>query len=349
MCAGRSNRRGEGGAPFIEQIRKILITDGKLLTGESTTQADLLSLNKLIFSTTDTVTLEQLWTNFCCKRSWPVLESYSAFEQIVRAGVQKGSWYVFRMGSEEKIKPEELYHQDNIVPLSVTLPAKGYSLITPQGAKQRGWTETDRVDPAKIRAGISRIIAQKGLSTVESIANEVVEQYGEVGTQEIQETVSSLVKEDRLYACQGSPEQEEKPDLISGAAAVLYTAQPDDVIITPAEAARRGWITAERPSLDLMGKEGAKKLLPLLGRLGSLYNKVAQSVIDYLELVDLCLPGGGLLTLRLEEVPPESMKTLDELFEVLDGLIDKEESAEAFLKITDPDEKCLLIRELQKE
>ncbi|HHU98038.1 MAG: DUF499 domain-containing protein [Dethiobacteria bacterium] len=340
---------GEGGAPFIEQIRKILITDGKLLTGESTTQADLLSLNKLIFSTTDTVTLEQLWTNFCCKRSWPVLESYSAFEQIVRAGVQKGSWYVFRMGSEEKIKPEELYHQDNIVPLSVTLPAKGYSLITPQGAKQRGWTETDRVDPAKIRAGISRIIAQKGLSTVESIANEVVEQYGEVGTQEIQETVSSLVKEDRLYACQGSPEQEEKPDLISGAAAVLYTAQPDDVIITPAEAARRGWITAERPSLDLMGKEGAKKLLPLLGRLGSLYNKGAQSVIDYLELVDLCLPGGGLLTLRLEEVPPESMKTLDELFEVLDGLIDKEESAEAFLKITDPDEKCLLIRELQKE
>ena len=100
------------------------------------------------------------------------------------------------------------------------------------------------------------------------------------------------------------------------------------MIITPAEAARRGWITAERPSLDLMGKEGAKKLLPLLGRLGSLYNKGAQSVIDYLELVDLCLPGGGLLTLRLEEVPPESMKTLDELFEVLDGLIDKEESVQ---------------------
>jgi hypothetical protein len=340
---------GEGGVPFIEQIRQVLIKDGKLLTGESTTQADLLSLNKLIFGTTDTAILEQLWINFCCKRNWPVLESYSAFEQMIRAGVQKGGWYVFRMGSEENIKPEELYHRENIVPMGVALSAKGYGLVTPQGAKQRGWMETVTVDPSIIRADISRIIAQKGLATVKDISDEVMEQYGDVEAQVLQDAVVSLVKEGQLHVCQGYLEQEEKPDLISGTAAVLYTAQPDDVIITPAQASQRGWIKIKHNTLNLGGEEGAEKLLPLLRRLGSIYNKGAQSVIDYLELVDLRLPGGGLLTLRLHGMSPQSMQALDELFEVLDGIIDKKESAEAFLQITDPDEKCPLIRELQKE
>jgi hypothetical protein len=340
---------GEGGVPFIEQICQILITDRKLLTGENTTQEDLLSLSKLFFSAADTATLEQLWSNFCCKRGWPVLESSTAFGQMIRSGVQKGSWCVFRMGSKEMIVPEELYHRENIVPLNVALADKGYSLITPQGAKQRGWMATVRIDPVKIRTGIDQIIAQKGLATLENITGEFTEQYGEVEEEDLQEAVISLVKDGRLHLYRGSPEQQEKPDLISGTSAVLYTAQPDDVIITPAQAAQRGWLKAKAGSLNFARKEGAAKLLPLLRRLGSIYNKGAQSVIDHLELVAFRLPGGGFLTLNLEALPPESMKALGELFEVLDGIIEEDADSEAFLQITDPDEKCPLIQELLKE
>ncbi len=339
---------GEGGAPFIEQIRQVLIKDGQLLTSEHTTQADLLNLSKLFFSTGDTATLEQLWSNFCCRRSWPVIESISVFEQIIRTGVQKGTWCVFRMGSEENIKPDELYDRDNIIPMKVNLLSPGYGLITPAGAKQRSWTETEKTDPAKIRDGISRAVAQSGNASVSDINNEVTEIYGEVSSQEFQDAVLTLAKESKLYLYQGDPVQDEKPDLIFGNRAILYTPQSTDALITPAQAAQRGWVTAEQSSFKLDGKKGAAKLLPLLRRLGSLYNKGAKSTIKEMDLVDLPLSGGGLLRLQLTDVPPQSMKTLGELFEVLDGIIDKDENTEAYLKIIDPDNNCPLIQELQK-
>jgi len=340
---------GEGGAPFIEQIRQVLIKDGQLITGEHTTQEALINLSKLFFSTSDAATLEHLWANFCCRRSWPVVESSSVFEQIIRTGVQKGSWCVFRMGSEENIKPEEFYDRENVIPMGVNLASSGYGIITPAGAKQRGWTETEKADPTKIRDGVSRAIAQSGIAPINDINNAVIEICGEVSPQEFQDAVLTLAKESKLYLYQGDPVQDEKPDLIFGNGAVLYTPQPTDVLITPAQAAQRGWVTAKHSTFDLSGKKGAAKLLPLLRRLGSLYNKGAKSKINEMYLTDLTLPGGGRLSLRLENVPAQTMKILGELFEVLDGITDKDESTEAYLTIKDPDQNCSLIQELQKD
>lgn len=340
---------GEGGVPFIELIREVLIKDGKLLTSQNITQADLVNLSKLFFEHADTVTLEKLRTNFCCLRSWPVLESPGVLEQIVRAGVQKGAWCVFRMGAEESTRPAELYYHGNEVPMGVNLAAGGYALITPQGARQRGWTESQRTDPAKVRDSIIYAVAQSGLATVEKISEEITEKYGEVPDQELQEAIAALVRNERLFAFYGTPDQNEKPHLICGASAAFYSPGRGDVLVTPAKAAELGWITAHRRRFSLEGKAGAEKLLPLLRHIGSIYNKGAKSTIESMDLVDLELPKGGMIRVQLTKVPPESMKALGELFEVLDGIVKKGEHTEAFLEIVDPDDNCPFLKELKTE
>jgi hypothetical protein len=339
---------GEGGLPFIEQIRQVLISDGELLTSQNTTQADLLNLSKLFFEHGDTVTLEKLRENFACVRSWPVLENSGVFEQIIRAGVQKGVWCVFRMGAEDSVKPAEFYHRNNEIPMGINLAGAGYSLVTMQGANQRGWTEPRKVDSAKVREGVVYAVSQSGVATVKEVSRNLEDKYGEVPTQDFQEAVVALVKNGRLMAFRGTPDQKEKPDLIQGAGAALYTPQPGDVLITPAKAAELGWVTANRRTFMLSGKEGAEKLLPLLRRLGAIYNRGARTTIDSMDLVDLELPEGGTIRIQLSGVTPGSMKALGELFEVLDGIVTKGEHTEGFLEIVDPDDDCPFIQELKK-
>ena len=339
---------GEGGMPFIEQIREALIQDGELLTSSNTTQADLINLSKLFFEQIDTVSLEDLRKKFSSVRSWPVLESAGVFEQIVRAGVQKGVWCVFRMGAEDNVKPVELYHQGLEIPMGVNLDTAGYGLITPQGAKQRGWTDAPKVEPAKVRENVIYTVAQSGTVTVNDVSQEYTEKHGEIPPQDFEEAVVTLVKSNRLYAFRGTPGQTDKPDLISGAGAALYTPQPGDVLITPARAAELGWLIRPQNIFTLTGQEGTEKILPLLRRLGSIYNRGAKSSIESLDVSDLKLPDGGTLRIQLTGVTPGSMKALWELFEVLDAVAEKGEYTEVFLEISDPDDDCPLIKELKK-
>lgn len=340
---------GEGGMPFIELIYDILKKDGEILTGHNTTQSDLLNLSKLFFDHSDSISLEKLRNNFCCARSWPVLENPVVFDQIVRAGVQKGVWCVYRMGAEESIKPGEFYHQENEIPMGINLGDDGYGLITPQGAKQRGWAEGNKVEPAKVREGVLYTVARNSTATVQQVSESLTEKYGEVPAADLDEAVVTLVRENRLYAVRGDRGQKQKPDLIHGTIAALYNPQPGDILITPAQAAERGWIAGSRQSYSLAGREGAEKVLPLLRRLGSIYNKGAKSTIETLDLADLELPQGGTLRLQLNNVTPASMKLLSELFEVLDGVIKNGERTEVYLDIVNPDDNCLLIRELKNK
>ena len=340
---------GEGGAPFIELIKELLHKDGKLLTAAHTTQADLVNLSKLFFTPVDTANLEKLRQQFYCVRSWPVPEEPGVFEQVIRAGVQKGAWCLYRMGSEENVKPDEFYDREHDLPMGINLTEKGYGIVTPQGAKQRGWVEGDKVDPIKVRDSVTYTLAGSGLATVQQVFENVIEKFGAISEPELQEAVAVLVKNGRLFAFHGSSEQSDKPDLIHGTAAVLYSPQFDDVLITPAMAAERGWISSEQRSFSLSGRKGAEKILPLLRRLGSIYNRGAKSAIESLDLVDMKLKGGGQLRLQLMGVPPEGMKALGEFFEILDGIVVKDDSNEAFLQVLEPDKDCILIKELQDE
>lgn len=339
---------GEGGLPFIEQIKELLLKEGKLLTSRNTTMADIVNLSKLFFGYGDTISLEKLRDNFSIIRSWPVLESATVLEQVVRAGVEKGVWCLYLMGAAEATKPSEFYHRDEPVPMGVNIETKGYSLVTLAGANQRGWTKTDKVDTAKVRECVTYATAEKGVATLSQVQEKCTEQYGTLGQQDMDEAVVSLVKSGRLIAYRGQPNQQEKPMLIQGAAAAIYIPQLDDCLITPAKASELGWLTTGSRTFTLSGPAGTQKVLPLLKRIGSLYSRGAQCTIDSLDIVDLELPNGGTLRIQLANASPKSMKELGELFEVLDGVTNSSTSTEVYLDISEPVEECLLMQELKK-
>jgi hypothetical protein len=138
-----STAGGEGGRSVIEGIREVLLNDGELVTAElaaSTTASA--SAAKLFFGAQDYQTLESLRDGFACRRDWPVLEDPSVFDILIRSGVRHGAWCLFRIGEAESEKPAEFYAREtDEIPFSVVLTEKGWSLVTPQGAKKRNWTE----------------------------------------------------------------------------------------------------------------------------------------------------------------------------------------------------------------
>ena len=343
---------GESGASVMEQIRDLLQKEGELITAEkATTQETVIILGKLFFERSQTPTLDKSREHFACNRRWPVLEQSALFEQIVRAGVACGVWCLFRMGSAESVKPQEFFSRETgDLPLELNLGAPDWSLVTPQGANQRGWTGPVQVDPAKVERWVASAIAEEGTTYVTRLVEKVAEQHGEVPENAILGALEKLRQASRLMTYSGQSEQQEKPAaLLHGAGALLHAVQKSDVIIAPAEAAKRGWISAPSHRFCLSGRQGAQTLLPLLPRLGSFYTRGAHSAIAVLDLLDLEVRGGGRLRVSLQDVPPEAMKQLGEFFETLATVIQAGDAAEADLEIDDPDDQCLLIQALKPQ
>jgi hypothetical protein len=121
----------------------------------------------------------------------------------------------------------------------------------------------------------------------------------------------------------------------------------DDALVSAAEAARRGWVEVVKPNLERKGKDTAEQLVRLLNRIGGLYSRGASSTVDLLDLIGLSLPNGGQLRIRLQACPPEDMKQLAELFEVLAGLVSTTPASNAQIQIKDLNEDCPFVKALQ--
>ena len=343
---------GESGAAVIEQIRGTLQKQGELITAEqAATQETVLSLGKLFFEMSQTPTLDEMRKHFACHRRWPILEQSALLDHIVRAGVARGVWCLFRMGSAESVKPQDFFSRETgDLPLELSLDAAGWSLVTPQGANQRGWTGPVQVDPGRVERWVASAIAEEEAMYVTRLVQKVTEQHGEVPENAILGAVEKLRQTDRLMTYSGQFEQQDKPaDLTHGPGALLRPVQKSDVIVAPAVAVKRGWISAQSHRFSLSGRQGAQTLLPLLSRLGSFYTRGARSPIAVLDLVDLEVRGGGRLRVSLENVPPEAMQQLGEFFETLATIIQPGNTAEAYLEIADPDDQCLLIQALKPQ
>ncbi len=124
-----------------------------------------------------------------------------------------------------------------------------------------------------------------------------------------------MIRDKSLSSYKGTPNQKDRPELIQGSKSVFYTPSDDDVVITNAEAAKRDWLDERSSAFTLRDREGARALVPLLGRIGSLYNRGLTSRIDEMDISGLELPDGGTLRLSVNNAPPESVKKLGELFE----------------------------------
>jgi len=356
-AGGKSTRKeirtagGEGGAAIFQLIREALAEDNKLLTAEHTRQSDLTALAQLFFRQGDTVSIADVGRNFCCARSWPLLESPQVLEQIVRAGVASGVWCLFRMGDADSGRPAELYSREsNGVPLTVDLARTAYSLVTAAGAKQRGWTAPERLDPARVNSWVHDAVATAARPlTYRQVRERVVEGHGEVAGDALDDAVVALVQDGRLLAYKGDPDTQEKPALVCGQTAALFVPQAEHVLLTRAEAAKRGWLAEGDRSFRLEGSKAVTTLLPLLRQIGGLYARGASSQIRYLDLAGLVLPKGGTLRLSLANVTPEGMRQLGELLEVLHGLVQAGPDSHGELEIPEPDGNCPLIKRLRED
>lgn len=340
---------GEAGAGVVEEIRRVLVQEGELITTEAaTTQEKLLALGKLFFETGETPDLAVLRANFAQQRHWPVLETPGLFDQIIRAGVSRGTWCLFRLETSESTKPEQFFSRDTgDLPFDLDLTQLGWSLLTLSGANQRGWGPK-AVDRGQVGRAVNDAI-QNGPLPISKVQEEVEKKIGPVGPEVIKEVVKKQIQDGQLGFFHGDPVQQEKPaDLTFGRGSLAPDLDSETVVTNPADLARRGWLGEIPKIFTLAGREGAKRLVPLLARIGAFYARGAKSAVNYLDVVDLELPAGGKLRLSLENLSPEGMKQLEELFEVLGGLVKLSNTTVASLEIPDPDDFCPFLKELKK-
>ena len=346
VCREIRTSGGEGGAPVMEQLRKTLLEDGELIITERINREVLSGLRKLFFIREETVKMQQLRDNFKRLRSWPMLESPSVLDQMIRSGVTYDSWCLFRMGSEDATNPAEFYSRDGKeMPYQLELKPD-HAIVTPEGARKRGWVQTKGPDPVKVESLIKNAAFDIQIATVDKIKETVVAHFGSLESKLFEDTVAKLVQNSRLLSYKGTVDQTEKPSIIAGAKAAFYNPEAADVLITPAKAAERGWIAKKENKIELSGTEGTNVLMPLLRRIGSIYQRGGKTKIDILDITDIGLPEGGSLRISLSDVPPESLKDMGELFEVIDALAEKNSRTEVFLEINDPQEGCPFIKEL---
>jgi hypothetical protein len=345
---------GESGASIVVEIHRVLREDGELITQErARTQEGLNLLGKLFFGTGQTPALEHLRGSFAINRRWPVLEGPTVFDQTIREGVTRGAWCLFRMQDEQSALPEATHSRDGTgLPLDLDLHAPGWAIVTLPGAKQRGWLGGAVIaDPVRVEGWVADAIREQPAAYVSQIVAKVTASHGEIPEQDILNAIDGVVREAKALTFSGSLDQEEVPaDLVHGPDAIMHSVGKDDVIVSPAEAARRGWVVIEPSYLELTGPEAVARLLPLLGRIGSLYKRGAKSRVDVFDLMDLPLRGGGRLRLLLQDCPSEDMERLGELLEVLAGLIEPQDGrAKARIRIPDPQDTCPLINALTQE
>lgn len=341
---------GEGGVSIIGQMMQVM--KEKLLTADRSSSADLESLaQNYFFKSSDKAAIDEVLMKLYCYRSWPMLAGKETFDSILREGVTKGIWGVYKMSVDpEATMPGELYMQDTGIPMSVSLIGKGYSIMSLAGAKLRGWTESGKVPPEKVRNTLKSVLQASGATTVGEAKEAVKQQLGNVNEEDVMEQVQKLIQGSNYSIYQGDVGQQERPStLVEGFQGAYYQPVFTDVIISKAEQGERGWLTYGKRSLRLEGNASAKKVMSLINRLGSLYTRSgATSKIDTLDITDLQLPSGATLRIALEDAEAKDIKQLDELFQVLAETVKVSENTDIELVIDNPNDEDALVQELRK-
>lgn len=341
---------GEGGDAQFEQIRTVLKENGEIIPSGPVTKEILHELQSLFFADGDYLSLGRIREKFHVNRGWPVLEDPECLPLIAREGVKRGYWCLAGKFDEKTGKPGKFYDAETPeIPIHEELSDEDI-LVTVQGAKQRRWGIQSGPTKEEIRCLVESATEEKKGLRVAQVQEHVKGLRDDAPEEIINETLVDLARKEQLLAYEGDPEQSEKPPkLVSGIEAIRMTPTPELVVITRGEAVRRGWLAEKPNALKISGPEGLAVFSSgFLRKLGSFYTRGAKTRFHRFDVTEFELPTGGRFSLMLRDVGPEGMKQLGELFEILGDMLTPSSESELIVEIGNPDETCLLVRELRR-
>ncbi len=340
----------EGGASLIGAVTENL--KEKLLTDDSASKASLQQIGQLVFARgNDRMSADEVLNNFYANRSWPMPTGRHAVDKMAREGVTKGNWVIYQLGDNPNASMPLLIHtQEQPVPAAFNVFDNNVSLMTVVGAKQRGWLDSDKPEPAAVERTVREVLHASGAATVADVVAATQEQMANADAGSIKDAVRTIVTGSDFSLYAGDPNQSEKPTtLYDGYSATYHEIKDDEVIISRAQQSERGWSSAKSQQYRIEGHEHANRIMGVLRRAGSIYTRSrSTTTIDALELSGLGLPNGGKLRLQLRDVGPEAMRQLDELLQVLGDVVSIDDDTNVRLTIAKPDPNDALIQELQK-
>lgn len=339
---------GEGGISVINQIRKTLVDDRELITEEQISASLLGEFKPLFFGKESICRIDAIRKNFLERRSWPVLNDSILLNQMIRQGVQKGLWCVYKLGNPDDPRPEEFYSRESEVsgvPINVDLDKAGYGLVTPEGATQRGWNVNTKVPYETVRGWVKMSIDQLyEPATIKQLADRVSESHGKVSEQDVSRVVLDLTRGSEAAVESGGGS---KKEVKHGDNALLYNPTATDKVLPTSKAVETGWIKAPQKFIKLDGAVARDKVFPLLKRLSSLYTRGATSKVDLLRIERLPLKIGGQVTVRFDGLEPAQIKQMAAMFDSLITLGQPNDDTQIELTILKPQDGCLLIKELE--
>ena len=345
----------ERGAAFLTQIVNILRTEGQILSDtEEFKTSELQSLaQQFFFRTKDHIKVRDVLQFLRTNRSWPMLPQKNILEKIVREGVKKGCWVIYKMSQHaEETQPEEIYTQEKTVSLDISLFNDGYSLMPVEKAKIRGWLDKDKVPSEKVKTALEEILQSNGDATVGALISAVQTKYNNVGENQVKGCLREMVNTSAYSVYNGQAGQTERPEFIDSYDISFNDFESTDVIITKDAVSERGWSTTFTANTLLSGisaKDTAKKIYPLLNKLSSWYTRgKAKTNIKYLSFGGLQLPSGATLRVDFGNLTPRDIKELDEFFAILTHVAKLSDSTDAEIELDDTtDDSDELIKQLK--
>ncbi len=336
---------GEGGTSVINQVRETLIEDQELITEDAISGNLLSQFKPLFFGNEATCSIAKIRKNFLDRRDWPILSEAHLLNRMIREGVQRGLWCVYKLGNPDDPRPEEFYSRESEsagVPINVNLDDEGYGLVTPEGATQRGWNANTQVPYETVRGWVKTSIDQLDEpASITDLTDRVSQTHGEVSSNDVSKAVLDLTRGAQAAA---KPKGEKKAK--HGDNAMLYTPDDADQVLPVAKAVEKGWITAPKKFVKIDGFDGRDKVFPMLKRLSSLYTRGATSRIDQLRIDRLPLKSGGQVTVTFAALEPAQIKQMGAMFDALATLGEPNDDTQIELAVLSPKDDCLLVKEL---
>jgi len=338
---------GEGGTSVIQQIRETLIGDQELIVEDAISANLLKQFKPLFFGDEAICKIDQIRKGFCDKRTWPILSDSHLLSRMIREGVQKGLWCVYKLGDPSGARPDEFYSRDcetEGVPISVDLDKEGYCLVTPEGSVQRGWNANTQVPYETVQNWVQASVNQLDTPTsITDLTEQVSQTHGEVSVKDVSKAVQDLTRSAKAAAKPTGSEPAKHGD-----GAMMYTPDEKDQVLPTAKAVEQGWIEPPKKLIKIDGFTGRDRVLPCLKRLSSLYTRGATSKIDQLRIERLPLKGGGQVSVTFSGLEPAQIKQMGAMFDAFATMGEPGDDTQVELTILDPQDGCLFVKELQE-